>query len=61
MATRKKDKSAGVRAEDRKKHFAAGGSLAEWRGKAAVHKNKKDKRKDRSTVKRQAIKDSQDE
>ena len=59
----KKDKktTAGTRGEDRKKHFASGGSLAEWRGTSSVHKNKKDKRKDRATVKRQAIKESQDE
>ena len=56
-----KNKTAGVRGEERKQHFASGGSLAEWRGTSAVHKRKEEKRNDRSTAKKRAIADSQDE
>lgn len=53
--------SAGMRGEDRIRHFADGGSIAEWRGQAATHKNKREKRNDRSTVQKKAIEDSKDE
>lgn len=67
MASRKgnrannhQNKTAGYRGEDRKQHFADGGSLAEWRGTHTVHKNKKDKRQNRRTRRQQAIRDSMD-
>jgi hypothetical protein len=53
--------TSGSRGEDRKKHFADGGSLAEWRGTHTVHKNKKDKRQNRRTRRQQAIRDSIDD
>ena len=53
--------TSGSRGEDRKKHFADGGSLAEWRGTHTVHKNKKNKRQNRRTRRKQAIRDSIDD
>lgn len=57
---KKKKDTKGIRGELRRKHFEDGGSLAEWRGTSAVHKNRKDKRNDRRTRQRKAIKDSLD-
>lgn len=53
--------TAGSRGEIRKDHFNSGGSLAEWRGTSSVHKNRKDKRSNRTTKKNKAIQESQDD
>lgn len=58
---RRPKKTAGQRAKDRQDHFADGGSPSEWLGgHHVVHKNRKDKRKNRRTEKQTAIKDSQE-
>ncbi len=56
-----KDSTSGVRGEDRKAHFANGGSLAEWRGLHRVHTSRAEKRKTRRTERQQAIRDSQED
>lgn len=71
MASRKKSRAnnhknkskstAGVRGEIRRQHFESGGTLAEWRGRASVHKSRAEKRNSRSIAKRKAIRDSQEE
>lgn len=50
--------TAGIRGEIRRQHFEAGGTLAGWRGTTSVQKNKNEKRNDRSTVRRKAIRES---
>jgi hypothetical protein len=57
----KSQSTAGVRGVIRKEHFEEGGSLATWRGTSAIHKNHRDKRNDRSTQRRKAIRDSQED
>ncbi len=52
-----KDTSA-IRGEERRLHFEAGGSLAEWRGIHTIHKSSKDKRRSRSKDKKNAVHDS---
>lgn len=71
MASKKKNRAnnhknktrstAGIRGVIRAEHFKEGGTLAGWRGTSSVHKNKKDKRNDRSTKRRNAIRESQEE
>lgn len=64
MAAKKKNlskKTAPFRALDRQAHFDSGGSPEEWIGRHTIHKNKKDKRKNRALVKKLAIKESKGE
>ncbi len=58
MARRKKKKIdllTAIRGELRALHFKAGGTPSNWRGLAAVHKNKRNKRKNRRVQEQQAI------
>ena len=57
---KRNNSTAGQRGEERKQHFADGGSVREWRGTGGVHKNKKDKRQNRRTQKKKAIEESQE-
>lgn len=52
--------SNAVRAIFRKEHFANGGSTAEWTGLKVVHKDKREKRSERSKKKKDAIKESEE-
>jgi hypothetical protein len=60
MATKRKISSLvkGIKGEMRKAHFASGGTPRMWRGTAAVQKTKDQKRNDRTTAKKKAIKES---
>ena len=58
---KRKADTSGVRGAIREDHFAAGGSLAEWRGSAAVHKTREEKRNSRSISKNTAIRESQED
>lgn len=58
---KRKNSTAGLRGEVRKQHFEEGGTLAGWRGRSSVHRNRSEKRNDRATQKRNAIRDSQEE
>lgn len=58
--TLKKKLIKDLKAVARELHFESGGSPSEWRGSHSVHKNKSDKRQDRSTKIKKAIKDSEE-
>jgi hypothetical protein len=51
--------TAAIRGEDRRVYFANGGTLAEWRGTHKVHTSRAEKRKNRGTDDRNAIRESQ--
>lgn len=66
MGRRKRNKrrnsrnlAAEMRGEDRRLHFANGGTVAEWRGIHTVHTSRAEKRNSRGTDNRNAIQDSQ--
>jgi hypothetical protein len=50
--------TAGIRGKIREDYFACGGSLEGWRGTAATHTNKRDKRNDRNSQRNKAIEES---
>lgn len=47
-----------IKGDMRDIHFASGGTPRQWRGSSATHKDKRLKRQDRSTVKNESIKNS---
>lgn len=58
---KKKAFLAAIRGEERKQYFANGGTLAGWRGVSSVQKDKRDKRANRSSRDRKAIREEMDE
>lgn len=54
----KNKKTSDIRGQEREDYFNDGLPLSNWRGKHIVHKNKKDKRKNRKIIKKENIDDS---
>jgi len=57
---KKRDMLSRIRGEERKQYFEDGGTLAGWRGVSAIHRDKKEKRSNRSTKERKAIQESEE-
>lgn len=58
--TREAKDAAAQRGIDRKRHFADGGSLAEWRGLHKVHDSRPRNRRTRGADNRRAIQESRE-